>query len=446
MSRFPSSSVSTISLSSGGSSSSNVSPPSTMASVSGRGPPHRISKRKLAQPIRAPDSLGYADVEEEKHARRPRYFDLNRLKSGACQWSCENVKPGPVSTATKTNGTESEFDWLARIPLVNDRHARGGRLRVSSGSTYFPTAKDASFLSAGDSSTTVQPPDTPSSRPPKNTVLPMPAAYIPAGRRGSSATRALPASMKRSSSTSSATSNTGRRPSAIATALVRTTSSDDLGIPLQRRHLARAASPLPPPLLHVDSPTSPHYMDMEPGDDAGKEEDDPDEYQPRKRAARISPSDGAGAASGPKRRKPRAKSANKLNLPIADAATSTTPAAASGSGNDSDASAISTRSHGRPRKSRFAVETPDPSPTLFSFPADDHNMALDVPLTTASSHLTPDSTCNKKYKALPVPLSLSLSAASLKNTIPRLHSPLSQTFTGLQREEDGGKHAGLIIE
>ena len=409
----------------------------------------RISKRKLAHPIKAPDSLGYANLEEEKRARRPRYFDMSRLGSGASVWSCEKTLENEQPfTSMKRITSISKADWLAHVPLVNDRH---GRSRILTGLTYPSRAEP--FLQRGSgvkllntvtvpTTTLHPPPDTPSSRPPQNTIRSMPPAYIPAGRRGVSASAStnMPASMRRSASVTSTTSHSGRRASAAP--LQRTNSSDTLNVPLQRRHSTRAPSPIPLPHFLVESPASPDHADEDHVEEETEEGEEADEYQPRKKVTRILPSDGT-AIKVLQRRKPRAKSDNKKNLSIASIPTAPHGliAGASGSEYESDVSAMSTKSRGRPRKRRLITETPEPSPVSSSFPlqeaTDTHVEAALLPSIIREEELDSDALPLKKLRTLPPPLPMTLANPAHLSAVPRLHSPLSQTFLGNQEGGQG---------
>lgn len=155
---------------------------------------NRISKRKLANPVQAPPNLGYDDPAREAEARKTRYVDIV-LKDLATKdapvqlWTTERPTSPPsreiVSTSSSdplsASGCEGSpqvvnlQNYLAKIPTSNDRALRGKLDRPLSPSQDMPVL-------------TLNEPDTPSSLPPRNTLPKnLSPTYVPPGRRGSRA-------------------------------------------------------------------------------------------------------------------------------------------------------------------------------------------------------------------------------------------------------------------
>lgn len=153
--------------------------------------PIRISKRKLANPVQAPPDLGYNDPVLEAEARKTRYISLSlkELVAGDAPvqiWTTERPAtpppgitiPAPSDMSSNTSSSDDGFrldlgKYLAKIPTSNDRALRSKLDRVGSNSPE-------------DTSTVYKEPDTPSSLPPRNTLPKVRSpTYVPPGRRGS---------------------------------------------------------------------------------------------------------------------------------------------------------------------------------------------------------------------------------------------------------------------
>lgn len=156
--------------------------------------PARISKRKLANPVQAPPDLGYNDPVLEAQAREIRYISLSvqELVGGDApiqMWTTKRpISPpayeagtvsgptSPLSSSGSSSSGSQRLDlasYLAKIPTSNDRAVRGKLDRIGS-------------TSPDDIALAYKEPDTPSSLPPRNTAPKnVSPTYIPPGRRGS---------------------------------------------------------------------------------------------------------------------------------------------------------------------------------------------------------------------------------------------------------------------
>lgn len=147
----------------------------------------RISKRKLANPIQAPPNLGYNDPVLEAQARKTRYLSLSLkdlVASDAPIQIWTTKRPNTPYEEAKDNSSVGETinshketlrldlgNYLAKIPTSNDRAFRG---------------KLDKIVTCADHPDAYKEPDTPSSLPPRNTVPKNNSpTYIPPGRRGS---------------------------------------------------------------------------------------------------------------------------------------------------------------------------------------------------------------------------------------------------------------------
>lgn len=408
----------------------------------------RLNKRKLAWIPDAPSDLGYADAQEEQRARLPRYLHISLYASDVAllptpsfvasrsqpkaathsfRWTSTPVDVGSVAAL-------SASDLLAGIPLQNTRCLSGSRLALARIARGRVTAA-AALSSAANSQQ--MPPESPSSWVPHPVALPARGTGSRGGRgrgrgRGRvdhtreyhSAAQAGTSTLPRApglARTSSATSLANKR-----TALQRQDSAETLGLPSPTKRNGRAVSPRPgipvaplPPSLTVNGPSSP-------GED---DSPDDDTYVPGK--PRLKPSAHSPPASGPSRghgvnrrgRGGRAVSHASGLMPVPGA---TASGAVSGSEYDSDASAASVRSTPgkRARGSRKRKVSNDTS-RIASDASNDP--AADVDAAGTEGDEGSDAPLLKRMKSLPA---LSVAARNLKTTAPKLHSPLSNSFTG----------------
>lgn len=357
----------------------------------------RISKRKQAHPIQAPPSLGYTDVEMERAARKPRYIDITLALR--CQdaglWT--HTMPSP----SRKQIVKPDIAYIQNISLVNARSARRSVEQPIS-----PPARAATRLGARSKSNNTNPigrdpsgqvPDTPSSLLPRNTI----PSYAKKAIREAAAEYqhfsfqpypgATPMSRRNSSTVRS-------RREGIA--LQRANSGDSMpgfaGGPMRRGSRvttavnSRAASPAPivawPAVLQASAgnaraQTEESDVTMD-EDESEVEEELGKAYRPP-RQQRKKQSPGAAGESEAAPSQPKTRSSARLTRSTRGVS------AVSGSEYDSDASIASA------------------GPIATATKGADQRQTLPVPLVLA------------KPASIPVLDNLSM---------PRSHSPLSQTF------------------
>jgi hypothetical protein len=391
-------------------------------------PAGRISKRKQACPIQAPPSLGYADLEMERAARRPRYIDITL----ALRCPDAGMWTSSLPTPSRKGLIQPGVDYSQKISLLNDRSERRSQpYTLPTATTNAVTTRLSTALSnktnklaqiGHDPSGKV--PDTPSSLLPRNTI----PTYAKKAVAGSNTTYPYPGVTAIARRNSSAVGS--RRGSS---ALQRSNSGDSLSVfagGASRRGTrassavaSRATSPVPPAAraasgsigtfiinsiaTPADSPDMP-----EDGEEEEEDEDDEKDYRPPKhQRKRQSPASRARTAEPEQQpAQPTTRSSGRLTR-----SARASPAPASGSEYDSDASTASAASglaptvpiRGRPRLAAAPVAAP---------PGQNHTALA-----------------NPGHRTVPVPLALAKTgpAAYLKDAhnAPKMHSPLSQTFS-----------------
>lgn len=177
-------------------------------------------------------------------------------------------------------------------------------------------------------------------------------------------------------------------------------------------------------------------------DEEEEEEEDEDEYKPRKRYPVKSQQQSAAGSGSSRPTSPapavynnnsntiskgmqRTKSSTNLKVP----GTETTDQEDSEMSDASAATGGGSKSRGRGRKrAAFTGSTPLDNSQLSNEPTPStSSMAVDPVAQPAIPSLTPEGS-NTTAKPFPPPQNLALAAITAKSNLPKLHSPLSQSF------------------